>query len=152
MSVFVDILSWVCIVLGAAFTLIGCLGLWRFPDVFSRMHAGGVAETLGVLFLFLGMGIQAFVILPETKMALLVAGKLAMIAIFYFIQTRRPPMRWRKLHYGEELILRQVNKRKGRASHRKHNFLCSSNFHGCQCASIGLVSQPFCRCNALWQL
>ena len=82
MSVFVDILSWVCIVLGAAFTLIGCLGLWRFPDVFSRMHAGGVAETLGVVFLFLGMGIQAFVILPETKMALLVAGKLAMIAIF----------------------------------------------------------------------
>ena len=82
MSVFVYILSWVCIVLGAAFTLIGCLGLWRFPDVFSRMHAGGVAETLGVLFLFLGMGIQAFVILPETKMALLVAGKLAMIAIF----------------------------------------------------------------------
>ncbi len=82
MSVFIDIGSWVCIVLGAAFTLIGCIGLWRFPDVLSRMHAGGVTETLGVLLLFLGMGIQAFVILPETKMALLVAGKLLMNALF----------------------------------------------------------------------
>lgn len=80
----VDIISWVCLVLGGLFSLIGALGLVRLPDVFSRMHAGGVSETLGVLLLFVGMAIQAFVILPTTKAALIVAGKLVLIAAFLF--------------------------------------------------------------------
>tara|TARA_B100000519_G_scaffold183344_1_gene176868 strand:+ start:105 stop:467 length:363 start_codon:yes stop_codon:yes gene_type:complete len=118
MSVFVDIVSWVCIVLGAAFTLIGCLGLWRFPDVFSRMHAGGVAETLGVLFLFLGMGIQAFVILPETKIALLVAGKLAMIAIFllYTNPTTTHALAQAALWGGVDPATGQQKKEEGKSS------------------------------------
>lgn len=80
----VDIISWICLGLGGIFSLIGALGLVRLPDVFSRMHAGGVSETLGVLLLFLGMAIQAFVILPTTKAALIVAGKLILIGAFLF--------------------------------------------------------------------
>ncbi|HAA91832.1 MAG TPA: sodium:proton antiporter [Rhodospirillaceae bacterium] len=80
----VDMVSWACLVVGGAFSLIGAFGLVRLPDVFSRMHAGGVSETLGVLLLFLGMAIQAFEIMPTTKAALIVAGKLVLIAAFLF--------------------------------------------------------------------
>jgi len=36
------------VVLGAAFTLIGSIGLARFPDVFTRLHGPTKATTLGV--------------------------------------------------------------------------------------------------------
>ena len=40
---------------GAGFCLIGAIGVLRFPDVYSRMHAAGITDTLGAL-LVLGQG------------------------------------------------------------------------------------------------
>jgi multicomponent Na+:H+ antiporter subunit G len=34
---------------GASFVLLAALGLWRFDDLFSRIHAATKATTLGVL-------------------------------------------------------------------------------------------------------
>ena len=49
-------------VLGAALVLLGCflcfaaaLGLLRFPDVFSRMHAATKPQTLGLILLAAGV-------------------------------------------------------------------------------------------------
>ena len=49
-------------VLGAALVLLGCflcfaaaLGLLRFPDVFSRMHAATKPQTLGLIVLAAGV-------------------------------------------------------------------------------------------------
>lgn len=36
------------LVFGAAFTLIGAIGLVRFPDFYTRLHAPTKATTLGV--------------------------------------------------------------------------------------------------------
>lgn len=33
---------------GTFFTVVSCIGLFRLPDVFCRMHAAGKAGTLGV--------------------------------------------------------------------------------------------------------
>ncbi|MEX2207860.1 MAG: monovalent cation/H(+) antiporter subunit G [Myxococcota bacterium] len=37
--------------LGTFLTVVACVGLLRFPDVFCRMHAAGKAGTLGVSLL-----------------------------------------------------------------------------------------------------
>lgn len=53
-----DIADWLAGLLllgGSAFYVLGMIGLNRFPDVFTRMHAVSVSETLGVGLLFLGM-------------------------------------------------------------------------------------------------
>lgn len=42
-------------VLGAVFYLIGALGIIRLPDVFARIHAASLVDTLGMLLLVLGM-------------------------------------------------------------------------------------------------
>jgi len=42
------------ILLGAAFALIGSIGLLRFPDVFTRLHGPTKATTLGVGGVLLG--------------------------------------------------------------------------------------------------
>ena len=48
MTLAIDILSWVLILLGSFFTLVGALGMVRMPEVFTRMHAASVIDTLGV--------------------------------------------------------------------------------------------------------
>ncbi len=40
---------------GAFFLLIGSIGLIRFPDFFSRTHATGKADTLGVMLVIAGL-------------------------------------------------------------------------------------------------
>ena len=59
MTLFVETASWALILLGSFFTIVGALGLVRMPDVFTRMHAASVTDTLGVGLLIFGMGLQA---------------------------------------------------------------------------------------------
>ena len=53
--ILLDVIGWVCLVLGGFFCLVGALGLNRMPDVFTRMHATSVSDTLGVGLLTVGM-------------------------------------------------------------------------------------------------
>ncbi len=55
----IDAVSWVLIVLGSGFCVIGALGLLRMPDFFTRMHAASLIDTLGAWLLLLGMMLQA---------------------------------------------------------------------------------------------
>jgi multicomponent Na+:H+ antiporter subunit G len=59
MAVLADVLSWVFILAGLFFVLTGSLGVLRMPDVYCRLHAGGMTDTMGAGFLLVGMAIQA---------------------------------------------------------------------------------------------
>ena len=59
MTLIVEIASWLFILAGSFFTLVGTLGLVRMPEIFTRMHAASVTDTLGVGFLIVGMSLQA---------------------------------------------------------------------------------------------
>ena len=72
-----DVLSWACILVGSFFTLVGAVGLLRMPEVFTRMHAASVIDTLGVGFLILGMCLQAGLSLVTLKLIFL-------LALFFF--------------------------------------------------------------------
>ena len=48
MALVLDLVSWICILVGSAAALIGGLGLLRLPDVFARMHGAGMIDTLGL--------------------------------------------------------------------------------------------------------
>jgi multicomponent Na+:H+ antiporter subunit G len=55
----IDIASWVLILAGSGFIVAGALGILRLPDVYTRMHAASVIETLGAGTLFAGLMLQA---------------------------------------------------------------------------------------------
>ena len=42
MDVYLEWLSWVLIAAGSFVVVVGALGIFRMPDVFSRMHAAGM--------------------------------------------------------------------------------------------------------------
>ena len=54
-----DLLSAVLLLAGAVFYLAGTLGLLRFPDVYSRLHALTKADNLGLGLVVAGLALQA---------------------------------------------------------------------------------------------
>ncbi|MCB2018698.1 MAG: monovalent cation/H(+) antiporter subunit G [Hydrogenophaga sp.] len=76
MSQFIDIASWVLLVLGGVFCCIGALGLIRMPDFYTRMHAASVIDTLGAGLMLLGLCLQAG--------WTLITVKLLMVALLLF--------------------------------------------------------------------
>ena len=53
-----DVLGLLCLLGGAVLCLSAAIGLWRFNDLFSRMHAGSKPQVLGVLLVALGIGLR----------------------------------------------------------------------------------------------
>ena len=47
MEAVVNVLSWILLVSGAVFSVIGGIGILRFPDFYSRVHAAGITDTMG---------------------------------------------------------------------------------------------------------
>jgi multicomponent Na+:H+ antiporter subunit G len=58
-TLLVDTASWVLIGAGSFFILAGALGMMRLPDLFTRMHAASLIDTLGAGFVFAGLMLQA---------------------------------------------------------------------------------------------
>lgn len=69
-----DILGWVggvSVALGGIFMAISALGMVRMPDVFTRLHAASVADTLGVGLILIGLALIAGFTLVSVKLILL---------------------------------------------------------------------------------
>ncbi|WP_320777970.1 monovalent cation/H(+) antiporter subunit G [Streptomyces sp. CRN 30] len=58
MTAVLDVVTAVLYLTGALFCLLGALGLLRFPDTVSRLHAAAKAQTLGLLFILVGTAVQ----------------------------------------------------------------------------------------------
>lgn len=58
MSVF-DVVAVIVIAVGALVMLVGALGVLRFPDFYTRLHAAGKGDTLGQGLVFIGLLIAA---------------------------------------------------------------------------------------------
>jgi multicomponent Na+:H+ antiporter subunit G len=78
-----DILVIILIITGLLFFFATTVGLLRFPDFYSRMHAAGKGDTLSSLLLLLALVIYNF---HEINLAnLLVGTKILLIVVFIFM-------------------------------------------------------------------
>jgi multicomponent Na+:H+ antiporter subunit G len=68
MSVFLDIFTVVAVSAGAFFFLAGSVGLLRFPDTLSRLHALTKADNLGLGLVMLGLLPRAGGLLAALKL------------------------------------------------------------------------------------
>ena len=69
-----------CIILlslGVLFLLLGAIGILRFPDCYTRMHAAGKCDTLGALLIVSGLAFYHGVSLESAK--------ILFIAVFIFL-------------------------------------------------------------------
>ena len=71
MASVLDVVAGACLLAGAAFLVIGAIGLVRLPDFFTRIHATGVIDTMGAGLVLAGLVILAGWALPAVKLALI---------------------------------------------------------------------------------
>jgi multicomponent Na+:H+ antiporter subunit G len=99
MDLFLNGLSWALILAGGFFTVVGAVGLVRMPDVYTRMHAVSVTDTLGAGLLLVGFMLQAGLSLVLLKLMFL-------FVLFFFISpVATHAVANAALHYGIEPLL-----------------------------------------------
>ena len=62
---------------------IGILGILRFPDFYTRMHAAGKSDSLGAVLVLVGFAL--FNLEALTFASILVSIKILFIALFIFV-------------------------------------------------------------------
>lgn len=72
----VEVLSSVLLVAGAALAAVAGLGLVRFPDVLSRMHAATKPATLGLVLVAAGAGVRLTAVGDVATLVLIVVLQL----------------------------------------------------------------------------
>lgn len=72
-----ELLSSVLLLAGVALSVVAGIGLLRFPDVFSRMHASTKPATLGLLMVTIG----AALVMDESRDR----SRLLLVAAFQFL-------------------------------------------------------------------
>ena len=78
-----DIIVIVLTVTGLLFFFATTVGILRFPDFYSRMHAAGKGDTLSSLLILLALALYNF---HDVNLAnLLVAVKILLIVVFIFM-------------------------------------------------------------------
>jgi len=58
MDTIVNMASALCLLIGSFLCLSGGVGIIRFPDFYTRMHAVGVTDTLGAGMILIGLMLQ----------------------------------------------------------------------------------------------
>lgn len=66
-----DILSGCLLLIGGAFGFIGGLGLFRFPDFYTRLHGAGITDTLCAICIATGLILQSGISLLTLKLLLI---------------------------------------------------------------------------------
>ncbi len=72
-----DALSWLALLGGSAFCIVGAIGLLRMPDFWARTHAAGLTDTLGAGLILTGLMFQGGMSLVTVKL-LMILGFLYM--------------------------------------------------------------------------
>lgn len=86
MSALLEWLGGVLMLLGSLFVFIGGVGAMRLPNVFTRIHAAGITDTMGTLLVLIGCALNMDSALAVVKVAailvfLLLTGPTATYAL-----------------------------------------------------------------------
>ena len=63
-----DSLSWILLSVGGVFVFAGGLGALRMPDLYTRMHAASVTDSIGPILIISGIILQAGFTLASVKL------------------------------------------------------------------------------------
>ena len=86
MTLAIDILSWAMMTTGGVFVLLGGIGALRLPNIYTRMHAASLTDTMASILVLAGIMLQAGLSLATVKLLailifLLLTGPTASYAI-----------------------------------------------------------------------
>lgn len=63
-----DIISWLLLLAGGLLVLIGGIGVLRMPNLYTRIHAASLTDTMGAILMLTGIMVQAGLSLAAIKL------------------------------------------------------------------------------------
>ncbi|MCC6982555.1 MAG: monovalent cation/H(+) antiporter subunit G [Bauldia sp.] len=86
LDLFRDLVAAALIIGGGFFVILGALGINRMPDVFTRLHAVSLSDTIGASLILLGLAVESGWNLVTARLVILVlfllfAGPMATHAV-----------------------------------------------------------------------
>ena len=86
MAELINIASWVLMSVGGFFVFVGGIGALRMPDLYTRMHAASVTDSIAPMLIIAGLLLQSGFTLPSVKLVaillfLLITGPTATNAL-----------------------------------------------------------------------
>lgn len=76
-STIFDVAALICLLAGSLLCLLAAIGLLRFPDLMSRMHAATKPQVLGILLILLAVGLSV--------RSVPVIGTLVLVGVFQML-------------------------------------------------------------------
>ena len=73
MEAVLDLVSWIFLLGGAFFAVVGGIGVLRMPDLFTRLHAAGITDTMGAGLILTGLMFQGGLTTVTVKLLLILA-------------------------------------------------------------------------------
>ena len=67
----VSVFVWGIILSGLFFIVVGAIGILRMPDVYSRLHAAGMTDTMGAGLLLVGLAVNEGLTLIAMRLVLI---------------------------------------------------------------------------------
>ena len=71
LEIAVQAVSWILLLGGSFFSVVGGIGIIRLPDFYSRLHGGGVTDTLGAGLVLVGLMLQSGLSLVTVKLLMI---------------------------------------------------------------------------------
>jgi multicomponent Na+:H+ antiporter subunit G len=105
-GIFLDAVSWVLLSAGSVFVLVGGIGALRMPNLYTRMHAASVTDTMGAILVLAGVMVQAGLSLATIKLG----------AILLFLLITSPTASYALAHAA---LLAGIQPDAGRAADRE---------------------------------
>jgi len=68
MYIVLDILSWLLLTIGGIFVFIGSVGVLRMPDLYTRMHASSIIDSIVPILIITGIILQSGFTLASIKL------------------------------------------------------------------------------------
>jgi multicomponent Na+:H+ antiporter subunit G len=94
-----DVLSWIFLLVGGFLGITGAVGLFRFPDFFTRLHAASITDTLCAGLIVLGLMLQA------TDLMMVIKLLLILLILTYTSPTAAHALAKSALHSGLKPLL-----------------------------------------------
>ena len=85
MTLVIDVVSGILLVSGAAFCVIGGIGLLRLPDFYTRTHAATITDTMGVTLVLGGLALREVSSLVAGDGSVNVIVKLIVLIVFIYL-------------------------------------------------------------------
>jgi multicomponent Na+:H+ antiporter subunit G len=115
MEAMLDVASWALILAASFFIIVGAIGLVRMPDVYTRMHAASLIDTLGAGLLLTGLMLQAGFGIVTFKLVFI------LVLLFFMAPVATHALAQAALHAGVKPLLSEDRTRRLKAIETPEN-------------------------------